>query len=283
MHNYSKIVSILLDSLPYIKIFRGSKIVIKYGGAAQINPELKEQFAMDIVLLYMLGIKPIIVHGGGKRINELLGALKIESEFVNGVRVTSAEALKVVEMVLSGEINKEITSFLNHHGVSALGMSGKDASLFLAKPKENGKYGYTGEIIVTKGEVIDNLLAQNLIPVIAPIAYGGESGHPGFNINADSAASAIAIATKAKKAIFLTDTQGVLDANKNIIESLNLQETKQLINEGVISGGMIPKVEACLECITNGVEKAHIIDGRIPHSLLLELFTSAGIGSEFVR
>ena len=137
MHNYSKIVSILLDSLPYIKIFRGSKIVIKYGGAAQINPELKEQFAMDIVLLYMLGIKPIIVHGGGKRINELLGALKIESEFVNGVRVTSAEALKVVEMVLSGEINKEITSFLNHHGVSALGMSGKDASLFLAKPKEN--------------------------------------------------------------------------------------------------------------------------------------------------
>ena len=283
MHNYSKIVSILLDSLPYIKIFRGSKIVIKYGGAAQINPELKEQFAIDIVLLYMLGIKPIIVHGGGKRINELLGALKIESEFVNGVRVTSAEALKVVEMVLSGEINKEITSFLNHHGVSALGMSGKDASLFLAKPKENGKYGYTGEIIATKGEVIDNLLAQNLIPVIAPIAYGGESGHPGFNINADSAASAIAIATKAKKAIFLTDTQGVLDANKNIIESLNLQETKQLINEGVISGGMIPKVEACLECITNGVEKAHIIDGRIPHSLLLELFTSAGIGSEFVR
>ena len=283
MHNYSKIVSILLDSLPYIKIFRGSKIVIKYGGAAQINPELKEQFAMDIVLLYMLGIKPIIVHGGGKRINELLGAFKIESEFINGVRVTSAEALKVVEMVLSGEINKEITSFLNHHGVSALGMSGKDASLFLAKPKENGKYGYTGEIIATKGEVIDNLLAQNLIPVIAPIAYGGESGHPGFNINADSAASAIAIATKAKKAIFLTDTQGVLDANKNIIESLNLQETKQLINEGVISGGMIPKVEACLECITHGVEKAQIIDGRIPHSLLLELFTSAGIGSEFIR
>lgn len=283
MHNYSKIVSILLDALPYIKIFRGSKIVIKYGGAAQINPELKEQFAMDIVLLYMLGIKPIIVHGGGKRINELLGALNIESEFVNGVRVTSADALKVVEMVLSGEINKEITAFLNHHGVSALGMSGKDASLFLAKPKENGKYGYTGEIIATKGEVIDNLLAQNLIPVIAPIAYGEESGHPGFNINADSAASAIAIATKAKKAIFLTDTQGVLDANKNIIESLNLQETKRLINEGVISGGMIPKVEACLECIANGVEKAHIIDGRIPHSLLLELFTSAGIGSEFVR
>ena len=174
MHNHSKIVSILLDALPYIKLFRGSKIVIKYGGAAQINPELKEQFAMDIVLLYMLGIKPIIVHGGGKRINELLGALEIESEFVDGLRVTSLEALKVVEMVLSGEINKEITAFLNYHGVNALGISGKDASLFLAKPKDNGKYGYTGEIIATKGEVIGNLLAENLVPVIAPIACGEE-------------------------------------------------------------------------------------------------------------
>ena len=282
MHNHSKIVSILLDALPYIQLFRGSKIVIKYGGAAQIKPELKEQFAMDIVLLYMLGIKPIIVHGGGKRINELLGALEIESEFVDGLRVTSLEALKVVEMVLSGEINKEITAFLNYHGVNALGISGKDASLFLAKPKNNGKYGYTGEIIATKGEVIDNLLAQNLVPVIAPIACGEESGHPGFNINADSAASAIAIATKAKKAIFLTDTQGVLNEDKKIIQSLTLQETNRLIEKGVISGGMIPKVEACLDCISNGVEKAHIIDGRIPHSLLLELFTSAGIGSEFV-
>ena len=281
MRNHSKIVSILLDALPYIRLFRGSKIVIKYGGAAQINPELKEQFAIDIVLLYMLGIQPVIVHGGGKRINELLDSLKIQSEFVDGFRVTSIDALKVVEMVLSGEINKEITSFLNFHGVNALGISGKDAGLFSAKPKENGKYGYTGEISDVKGQVIDNLLAQKLVPVIAPIACGDESRHPGFNINADSAASAIAVAIKAKRAIFLTDTQGVLDDNNEVIPSLTINQTQELINKGIISGGMIPKVEACLECVKNGVEKAHIIDGRIPHSLLLELFTSHGIGTEF--
>ncbi|TLD85636.1 acetylglutamate kinase [Helicobacter sp. MIT 05-5294] len=281
MRNYSKIVSILLDSLPYIRLFRGSKIVIKYGGAAQTSPNLKEQFAIDIVMLYMLGIKPIIVHGGGKRINELLDNLKIPSEFVDGLRVTSIDALKIVEMVLSGEINKEITAFLNFHGVNALGLSGKDASLFQAKPKDNGKYGYTGEIFETRGEVIDNLLAQNLVPVIAPIACGEEAGHPGFNINADSAASAIAIATQAKRAIFLTDTQGVLDKNGEIIESLNIGQTENLYQDGTISGGMIPKVEACLDCVKGGVEKAHIIDGRVPHSLLLELFTSAGIGTEF--
>ncbi|MCH5322215.1 MAG: acetylglutamate kinase [Helicobacter sp.] len=283
MHNHSKIVSILLDALPYIRFFRGSKIVIKYGGAAQINPHLKEQFAIDIVLLYMLGILPVIIHGGGKRINELLGALKIPSEFVNGLRVTSIDALKIVEMVLSGEINKEITSFLNFHGVNALGISGKDASLLIGRPKDNGKYGYTGEIIQAKGEIINNLLAQNFVPVIAPIACGEESGHPGFNINADSAASAIASAINAKRAIFLTDTKGVLDKKEEIIESLTLKETQKLITEGVISGGMIPKVEACLDCVNNGVEKAHIIDGRVPHSLLLELFTSKGIGTEFIK
>ena len=283
MHNHSKIVSILLDALPYIRFFRGSKIVIKYGGAAQINPHLKEQFAIDIVLLYMLGILPVIIHGGGKRINELLGALKIPSEFVNGLRVTSIDALKIVEMVLSGEINKEITSFLNFHGVNALGISGKDASLLIGRPKNNGKYGYTGEIIQAKGEIINNLLAQNFVPVIAPIACGEESGHPGFNINADSAASAIASAINAKRAIFLTDTKGVLDKKEEIIESLTLKETQKLIAEGVISGGMIPKVEACLDCVNNGVEKAHIIDGRVPHSLLLELFTSKGIGTEFIK
>lgn len=281
MRNHSKIVSILLDSLPFIRFFRGSKIVIKYGGAAQINPSLKEQFAIDIVMLYMLGIKPIIVHGGGKRINELLDSLSIKSEFVDGLRVTSIDALRVVEMVLSGEINKEITSFLNFHGVQALGISGKDAALFSAIAKDGGKYGYTGEIIETNGSVVDNLLSQNLVPVIAPIACGEEAGHPGFNINADSAASAIAIATKAKRAIFLTDTKGVLNKEGNIIESLNISQTQNLYNDGTISGGMIPKVEACLDCVKNGVEKAHIIDGRIPHSLLLELFTSAGIGTEF--
>ena len=280
MYN-SKIVSVLLDSLPYIRFFFFLKIVIKYGGAAQINPQLKEQFAIDIVLLYMLGIQPIIIHGGGKRINELLGALGIQSTFIDGLRVTSIDALRIVEMVLSGEINKEITAFLNFHGVNALGISGKDASLFQAIPKNGGKYGYTGEIVETNGAVINNLLTQNLVPVIAPIACGDEAGHPGFNINADSAASAIAIATGAKRAIFLTDIKGVLDKNGNILESLNIAQTQELYADGTISGGMIPKVEACLDCVKHGVEKAHIIDGRIPHSLLLELFTSAGIGTEF--
>ncbi|MDE6958223.1 acetylglutamate kinase [Helicobacter apodemus] len=282
MRNHSRIVSVLLDSLPYIRLFRGSKIVIKYGGAAQINPHLKEQFAIDIVLLYMLGIKPIIIHGGGKRINELLEMLQIKSEFINGLRVTSMDALKIVEMVLSGEINKEITAFLNFNGANAIGISGKDASLLQAREKDNGKYGYTGEITEVRAEVIDNLLEQNLIPVIAPIASGEESGHPGFNVNADSAASSIAIATKAKRVIFLTDTRGVLGEDKEILESLKLQDAQELITKGVIVGGMIPKVEACLECVKQGVEKAHIIDGRVPHSLLLELFTSAGIGSQFI-
>ncbi|MDA3966890.1 MULTISPECIES: acetylglutamate kinase [Helicobacter] len=282
MNNHKKVVSILLGALTYIKLFRGSKIVIKYGGAAQINPELKEQFALDIVMLYMLGIKPVIVHGGGKRINELLDLLNITSEFVNGIRKTSIDALKIVEMVLSGEINKEITAFLNFHGVNAIGISGKDSSLFSAVPKDNGKYGYTGEIVETKGEVIDKLLSEDLIPVIAPIACGNESGHPGFNINADSAASAIAVAIKAKRAIFLTDTSGVLNKDGKIYESLNASTTMKLVENGTISGGMIPKVESCLACVKGGVEKAHIIDGRIPHSILLELLTSGGIGTEFM-
>ncbi|MDE5592054.1 MAG: acetylglutamate kinase [Helicobacter sp.] len=281
MNDYSKTVSILLDVLPYIRFFRGSKIVIKYGGSAQINPTLKEQFAIDIVLLYMLGIKPIIVHGGGKRINEMLDLLHIESNFINGIRATSIDALRIVEMVLSGEINKEITAFLNFHGINALGISGKDSSLLQAKEKGNGKYGYTGEIIGVKESVINDLLEKDFIPVIAPIASGTESGHPGFNVNADNVASAIAVAINAKRAIFLTDTHGVLDSNGNIIESLSIEDTQSLIQKKVIIGGMIPKVESCLACVKNGVEKAHIIDGRIPHSLLLELFTSAGIGTEF--
>lgn len=282
MNNHQQVVSILLGALTYIKLFRGCKIVIKYGGAAQVNPELKEQFAIDIVMLYMLGVQPVIVHGGGKRINELLDLLNITSEFINGIRKTSIDAIKIVEMVLSGEINKEITSFLNFHGVNAIGISGKDSSLLTAIPKDNGVYGYTGDIVETKGEVINRLLSQDLIPVIAPIACGNESGHPGFNINADSAASAIAVAINAKRAIFLTDTSGVLDCNGKIYNSLNSSETAELIKNGTISGGMIPKVEACLDCVRGGVEKAHIIDGRIPHSILLELLTSGGIGTEFV-
>jgi len=283
MQKRSKIVSILLDSLPHIKLFSGSTMVIKYGGAAQINPTLKEQFAIDIVLLYMLGIKPVIVHGGGKKITDLLGKLGIESKFVEGHRITCIDSMKIVEMVLSGDINKEITSFLNHHGVKAVGISGKDSSLLRAEPKDGGRFGYTGEVKEVKAEIIYNLLEKGFVPVIAPVAEGEEAGHPGYNINADTAASEIAKAIKARKVIFLTDTQGVLDGEECLMESLTLSEVEENKRSGVINGGMIPKVDACVECVKGGVEKAHIIDGRVEHSLLLELFTSEGIGTEILR
>lgn len=283
MQKHSKIVSILLDSLPHIKLFSGSTMVIKYGGSAQINPVLKEQFAIDIVLMYMLGIRPVIVHGGGKKITELLERLGIESKFIDGHRVTCIDSMKVVEMVLSGDINKELTSFLNHHGIKAVGISGKDSSLLKAKPKDNGRFGYTGEVVEVRVEIVQNLLSQGFVPVIAPVAEGKEAGHPGYNINADTAASEIAKAIKAKKAIFLTDTRGVLDGDGELLESLTLDEAEGYKRSGVISGGMIPKVDACLDCVRGGVEKAHIIDGRLEHALLLELFTSEGIGTEFLE
>lgn len=283
MQKRLKIVNILLDSLPHIKLFSGSIMVIKYGGAAQITPALKEQFAIDIVLLYMLGIRPIIVHGGGKKITELLQKLGIVSKFIDGYRITCIDSMKVVEMVLSGDINKEITSFLNHHGVKAVGISGKDSSLLRAKPKDGGRFGYTGEIVEVRSEIIHNLLEQGFVPVIAPVAEGEEAGHPGYNINADIAASEIAQAIKARKVIFLTDTQGVLNSEGELLESLTLSEVEENKRIGVISGGMIPKVDACVQCVKGGVEKAHIIDGRIEHSLLLELFTSEGIGTEILQ
>ena len=270
---------VLMDALPYIKKYRGETFVIKYGGSAQINPDLKNRFAQDIILLYMVGIKPVIVHGGGKKINELLDKLEIESEFVDGLRVTSEQVMEVVEMVLSGNINKEIINLLNMHGGKALGLTGKDGKFMTAIPKENGKYGLVGEITEIDNSVIDNLLNERFIPVIAPIASGGELGHPGFNINADLAASKIAASIKAKKVIFLTDITGVLDKNKNLLSTLTKEEIENYKADETIHGGMIPKVDACLEAVDGGVEKAHIIDGRIEHSLLLEVFTSEGIGT----
>jgi len=274
-----EIANTLLDAFPFIKEFRGETVVIKYGGAAQIDPLLKEQFAKDIVLLYLVGLKPVIVHGGGKRINEYLEKLNIKTEFKDGQRVTSKENMEVVEMVLSGLINKEITSLLNTHGAKAIGISGKDALFLKAKPKDEGAFGYTGNITEVNSEIIDNLLSENIIPVIAPIASGEELGHIGYNINADLAASKIAVAINAKKVVFLTDTKGVLDKGKNLISTLYRKDVKGLIEDGTINGGMIPKVNACLEAVEGGVEKAHIIDGRIEHSILLELFTSEGIGT----
>ena len=279
MQKKIEIANTLLDAFPFIKEFRDQIVVIKYGGAAQIDPNLKEQFAKDIVLLYLVGLKPVIVHGGGKRINEYLEKLNIKTEFKDGQRVTTKENMEVVEMVLSGLINKEITSLLNTHGAKAIGISGKDASFLKAKPKDDGAFGYTGDITKVDSQVLQKLLDEKFIPVIAPIASGDSLGHVGYNINADLAASKISVALKAKKVVFLTDTPGVLDKEKNLISTLYKRYIDSLIKDGTISGGMIPKVMACLEAIDGGVQKAHIIDGRVEHSILLELFTSDGIGT----
>ncbi|MBN2782654.1 MAG: acetylglutamate kinase [Campylobacterales bacterium] len=269
----------LLEALPYIKSYNNKTVVIKYGGSAQINPELKDRFAQDIILLYLVGIKPVIVHGGGKKINELLDKLEIESEFVDGMRVTSEQVMEVVEMVLGGNINSEITTLLNVHGARALGITGKDANFMQAKPKSDGKYGLVGEITHIDAEVINNLIKDKFIPVIAPIGSANEVGHPGFNINADLAASKIAAAIGAEKVIFMTDIVGVLDKDRKLLDTLTEAQIEELKADGTIHGGMIPKVDACLEALHGGVNKAHIIDGRVEHALLLEILTSEGIGT----
>jgi len=272
-------VKVLLDALPYIKRYSNEIFVIKYGGSAQTSPELKDKFARDIVLMYLVGIKPVIVHGGGPAIGSMLERLQIGTKFIDGLRVTDAQVMEVVEMVLSGSINKEITDLLNEHGAHALGVSGKDASMLKAKPIDMEKYGYVGDITEVDPKVISNLIAEKFIPVVAPIATGNQSGHPGFNINADIAAGYIAASLKARKIIFMTDTPGVMNKDKEICHTLNEERINDLKKEGTIAGGMIPKVDACLRAVHGGVKKAHIIDGRIEHALLLEVFTSEGVGT----
>ncbi|AXH08744.1 acetylglutamate kinase [Malaciobacter halophilus] len=276
-------VQVLLDAIPHIKKFYGKTIVIKYGGSAQTSPELQEKFAEDIVLLKLVGMNPVIVHGGGARISELLEKLGIESKFVDGHRVTSEQTMRIVEMVLSGDINKNITSLLNYHGAKAIGISGKDSSIIKAMPKEDGKFGYTGVVTEVNGQLINNLVKEGFIPVIAPIADSAKPNHPGFNINADVAASKVASAINAQKVLFLTDTKGVLDKEGKLLNSLDKSDVNKYKKDGTIAGGMIPKVDSCIDAIYNGVNKAHIIDGRVEHSILLELFTSDGIGTQFVR
>ncbi len=283
MQKKMQVVQTLLDTLPFIRKFAGQTIVVKYGGAAQINPDLKQKFAQDIVMMHLVGIKPVVVHGGGPKITQLLSDLGIETEFVDGQRVTSKEAMRIAEMVLSGEVNKEIVSMLNDHGAKAIGISGKDGQFIQARAKDRSRWGYTGVIEEINAEVVQNLMKENFIPVIAPIAASKDPGEPGFNINADLAASRIAVALKASKVVFLTDTPGVLDAEGHLIGTLGSEKIELLKNDGVISGGMVPKVDACMEAIRGGVQKAHIIDGRIEHSILLEIFTSEGIGTQIVH
>ncbi|MDD5405720.1 MAG: acetylglutamate kinase [Sulfurovaceae bacterium] len=279
MKNNIEVVKTLLDALPYIKKFKDQKIVIKYGGAAQTSDELKMQFAQDIVLLHFVGLKPIIVHGGGKTITDLLSRLGIGTEFVDGQRVTTKEVMRVVEMVLSGEINKEIVALLNTQGAKAVGISGKDGHFLEAVPKDFERFGYTGVIEHINPSLVDDIIDDGLIPVIAPIAGSNTVGHPGFNINADLAASKIAVALKANKVLFLTDTAGVLDKEGNLLTHLSVEKTNHLKADGTIYGGMVPKVDACIEALRGGVSRAHIIDGRVEHSLLLEILTSSGVGT----
>jgi len=273
----SRTAEIIISALPYIRRFRDKVFVIKYGGAAQIDDELKANFARDIVLLNMVGIKTVIVHGGGKKINAYLERMNVKSEFVDGLRVTDKDAIDIVEMVLCGSVNKEITSLLVQNGVKAIGLSGKDNALLKAEILNGGKYGFVGEIHSVNCDTIADLLQSNYVPVIAPIAVDENS--QGYNINADLCASSVAKAIKADKVIFLTDTKGVLDKDGRLISALDENLIENLKSDGTISGGMIPKVAACLECVKSGVNSAHIIDGRVLHSLLLEIFTDSGCGS----
>jgi len=276
-------VKTLLDALPFIREFRKEIVVIKYGGSAQTSPQLKEKFAEDILLMHLVGIKPVIVHGGGKKITDMLDALNIDTKFIDGQRVTTKEVMRIAEMILSGEINKEIVSLINSYGAKAIGVSGKDAHFITAKAKDFNKWGLTGNITDVKPDVILNLIREGFVPVIAPIAAGEEMGHPGFNINADLCASYVAKAIGANKIIFLTDTEGVLNNDKELLASLTRSEVENLKADGTIHGGMVPKVDACLEAIDGGVQKAHIIDGRLEHSMLLELFTSEGVGTQIIK
>lgn len=277
MKNHYKTAEIILSALPYIQKFRGQIFVVKYGGSAQIDESLKDNFARDIVLLQLIGIKVVVVHGGGKKINSFLEQLDIKSDFVDGLRVTDEKAMEIVEMTLSGLINKQITSLLVRHGARAVGISGKDDGMLKAKPLNNGKYGLVGEITSVNDEVIKALLTSDIVPVIAPIA--SDENARSYNINADSCASAIAMKLRTQKVIFLSDISGVLDKNGELISRLNAQKIATLKADGTINGGMIPKLDACLECVNNGVGRVHIIDGRVAHSLLLELFTDEGIGT----
>ena len=279
MKNNINVVKTLLEALPFIKKFANEKIVIKYGGSAQTSDALKEQFAQDIVLLHLVGMKPIIVHGGGKSITDLLADLGVDTKFIDGQRVTTKEVMRIVEMVLSGEINKEIVSLLDNHGSKSIGISGKDGGFLKGIPKNFEKFGYTGIIEHVNPEIVNNIIEDGAIPVIAPIAGSSTMGHPGFNINADLAASKIAVALEARKVLFLTDTPGVLDKEMKLITNLSIEKTEALKADGTIQGGMVPKVDACIEALRGGVKKAHIIDGRVEHSLLLEILTSSGVGT----
>ena len=271
-------VQTLLEALPYIKKFAGSTFVIKFGGAAMEEEGLKKEFAKDVSLMKYVGINPVIVHGGGPMIGRLLDELEIPTRFVDGLRVTDKKTLEVVEMVLSGSINKEIVKNINDMGGRAIGLSGKDGRLLVAKKVKGKDIGLVGEIIKVDVAIIKDVSAHGYIPVIAPIADGIDGNS--YNINADTAAGSIAKALSAKKFILLTDVEGVLDRKGKLIPALKCSEIEKLIDRKVVSGGMIPKVKCCIDALRGGVRETHILDGRVPHAILLEVFTDAGVGTE---
>ena len=273
---------LLLEALSYIKSFKEKIVVIKYGGAAMIEENLKHDFAQDIVLLQSLGMLPVIVHGGGPEVSKAMERLGQKFSFVDGLRVTSSENLKVAEMVLSGTINKEIITHLNTFGGKAVGVSGKDGHLIEAKKKPNNDgvdLGFVGEIDTVNPELLLVLLKQSFLPVVSPIGLGKDGIT--YNINADTTASRIAVALSAYKIIFMTDVDGVFDKGK-LVGQIKANEAEKLIKQKVIKGGMAPKVEAGLYCVKNGVESAQIINGTDPHSVIAELFTDKGIGTKII-
>lgn len=283
---------ILIEALPYIQRFNGATVVVKYGGHAMVDESLKQNFALDIILMKYVGLNPIVVHGGGPQIGEFLSRLSIESEFVDGIRVTDSQTMSVVEMVLVGSVNKEIVNLINRNGGRAVGLSGKDGKLITAKkmkylrkkaadqPPEIIDMGMVGEIVSVDTSILSALVEREFIPVIAPVG-GGAQGET-YNINADLVAGHVASSLRARKLVLLTDTQGVLDAEGHLISTLTMEEAQRLIADGTIKGGMIPKVTCCLDAIRSGVKKAHIIDGRMEHAILLEIFTKGGVGTEIV-
>ncbi|MFZ4437375.1 MAG: acetylglutamate kinase [Syntrophales bacterium] len=283
---------VLVEALPYIRRFFNKTVVIKYGGHAMVDNELKDDFARDVVLMKYVGINVVVVHGGGPQIGSLLKKLGKESKFVQGMRVTDEETMDIVEMVLVGKVNQEIVGLINRHGGRAVGLSGKDANLIQAEkyylsdekvketPPEIIDIGLVGKVKTVNAELITTLMADGVIPVIAPTGIGdrGET----YNINADLVAGAVASALAAEKLILLTDVPGVLNRQKELIQAMDEPTTLRMIEEGTIEGGMFPKVKCCLKALRGGVKKAHIVDGRLKHTILLEMFTDKGIGTEIV-
>jgi len=285
---------ILLEALPFIKNFYGKTFVIKYGGNAMVSETLKDNFALDIVMMKYIGINPVIIHGGGPQIDKTLKALGIKSQFFEGQRVTNKETIDVVEMVLGGKINKEIVSLINRHGGNAVGITGKDGDLIMAKRHKKGKkqsaetnrpeiidLGLVGEITKVNPRILKTLDKNEFVPVIAPLGKGQDGKT--LNINADFVASKIASALKAEKLILMTDTEGVKNKTGKLQSGLTKKEVTKMIKEKVIKDGMLPKVSCCLDALKAGVNKTHIVDGRVQHALLLEIFTEDGIGTQIVE